>query len=105
MLAWSSERGAHDLRKTVDVDGPEPQTRLDSLAHRLAPRLGSEQADLERALAQVHALTFGQLGNREGVGRCRAQHARAKVRDQRNLALGGSARHRHDGSAESLRTV
>ena len=75
------------------------------MAHRLAPRLGAEQADLEAAAAQVHALRLGDFGDRQRVGRRRAKHAGTKVHDQRDLAFGRPARHRHDHGTKSFGPV
>ncbi len=82
-----------------------PRRASISLAHRLAPGLGAEQADLERAGAQVHALRLGHLGNRQRVGRRRTQHTGAEVHDQRDLALGRAAGHRHHRCAQALGAV
>ena len=82
-----------------------PEPRLDLAPHRLAPGLGAEQADLERALAQVDALLLRDLGDRERIRWRRAQHARAEIHDQRDLPLGRAARHRHDDRAQPLGAV
>ncbi len=104
-LAFAGDSGPHDFRQSVDVDRLEAQSRLDLAPHRVAPRLGAEHADVERAFGQVDTLFFRKLGNRQRVRRCRAENACAEIQDQCNLPLRRPARHRHDGGTEPLGAV
>ena len=82
-----------------------PNLVLDLAADGLAPRLGAEAAVAQRELAQIDAHALGDLGDVERVGGRGAEDVRAEIADQRDLPLGGAARHRHRGAAEPLGAV
>ena len=82
-----------------------PSLRLDVAAHGVGPRLGAEDAGVQRQLADVDAHAVGDLGDVERVGRRGAQDVGAEVLQQRDLPLGAAAGQRHHGAAEPLGAV
>ena len=46
--AFAGNAGAHHLGQSIDVDGVKIERFLDFLAHRVGPRLGTENADAQR---------------------------------------------------------
>src|SRR5690349_10367671 len=54
--ALARDTGSHDLGEAVDVDRIDAGLRLDVLSHRLGPRLGAEDADLEARRRRIDAL-------------------------------------------------
>ncbi len=101
-FALAGHARAHDLGQAVDVVGAQAEARLDLVAHRRAPGLGAEHADAQPAAPQVDAHLLGHFGDRQRIGRRRAQHARTEVHHQRHLALGAAAGDRHHRAAQAL---
>src|SRR5262245_7825426 len=104
-LAFHRYARPHDLGQAVDVDGAYSEAVLQLLPHGLAPGLGAEHADLERAGAQIHPLALGDLGDVERVRGRRAEDARAEVLQQRHLAFRHPAGYGDHGGAEALAAV
>jgi hypothetical protein len=83
--------GANHFGQAVDIDGVHVESVLDFLAHGVGPRLGTEDADLQRAFARVEPLfaeliQYGQHvagGDHDDLG--------LEVGDQLHLALGHAA--------------
>ena len=105
LAAFAGDARPDDLRQAVDVDRLDAEPRLDVAAHGVGPRLGAEDADVQRQFAEVDAHAFGDFGDVERVGRRRAQDVRAEILQQRHLPLGAAARQRHHGAAEPLGAV
>src|SRR5262249_14887118 len=96
---------AHHFGQAVDVDRVDAGTRLDLLAHRAGPRLGAEDADLQRALGLVDPLAQHLLDDVEHVARGHHDDVGLEVADQLDLLLGLAARHRDHRAAELFGTV
>ena len=79
--------------------------RLDRRAHRRRPRLGAEDADLERRRARIDALPLHLLGDRQHVRRRHHDDVGLEVHDELDLPLGLPARHRDHRGAELLGAV
>src|SRR5262249_29482683 len=87
--------------EAVDVEGRQPECRLDRLAQPLRPRLGAEDAG-----AEAEARGFGDVvGDRERVARCATEDLRAEVLEQLCLPRRVPARRRDDRAAEALGAV
>ena len=78
---------------------------LDVVAHRLGPRLGAEDADLDAHRARVDALALELLDDHLHVARRDHDDVGLKVADQLHLLLGLSARHRDHRAAQPLSAV
>ncbi len=64
-LALGRHARADDLRQPVEVARAQPEPALELRAHRLRPRLGAEQPELERQLARARSPSASQrLGDR-----------------------------------------
>ena len=94
-----------DFRQAVDVDGVESHRRFDLRAHRLGPRLRAENADAQRARRRVETLPHELFGDREQIRRRDHDDVGLEIADQLHLLRRLSARHRHDGAAETLGAV
>ena len=103
--AFLRDAGSDHLRKAVDVDCVDVELLLDRAAHRRRPRLGAENADLERAGLGIDTLPLHLLGDGEHVRRRHHDDIRLEIDDQLHLPLGHAARHRDDGEDQSLRAV
>jgi hypothetical protein len=104
-VAFAGDARTENLGQAVDVDRAQAEAILQILAHRVAPRLGAEQADAQRRSAQVDAHAGRHLGDVDRVGGRRAQDVGAEVLEQRDLPFGRAARHRHHGAPEPLGAV
>ena len=84
---------ADDFGQPVDVDRIERRLGFDRLAHRRGPRLGTEDADPQRACLWINALLLHFFDDRQHVRRCHHDDLRLEVDDQLHLALGHAAGH------------
>ena len=82
LQAFAGDARPEDLREPVDVDRGDAEPRLELRAHRLAPRLGAEHADAQRAAFEIDAVALGDLGDVEGVGGRRAEHRGGEILQQ-----------------------
>ena len=96
---------AHHLGQPVDVDRMHVEGIFDLAAHRIGPRLGAEDADLERALGRIDALRAELVEDRQHVARRHGDQVGREIDDQLDLALGHAARHRDRDAAELLGAV
>ena len=103
--AFAGDARPDDLRQAVDVDRLDAEPRLDVAAHGVGPRLGAEDAGVQRQFTDVDAHAFGDFGDVERVRRRGAEDMGAKVLQQRDLPLGAAAGQRHHGAAEPLGAV
>ena len=99
------DAGTHYLGQAVDVDRMHIEGVLDLAAHRVGPRLGTEDADLERTRRRIDALRAELVENRQHVARRHGDQIRREIDDQLDLALGHAARHRDRDAAELLGAV
>ena len=104
-MALAGDAGAHDFGQAVDVDRLDAEPLLEIAAHRIAPRLRSEQAGPQGQAAEIDAHAGGDLRDIQRVGRCGAQHVGFEVLQQNDLPLGHAAGNRHHGAAEPLGAV
>ena len=95
----------HHLRQAVDVDGVHGEGVLDLAAHGVRPRLGAEDADLQRRRARVDAAGAELVEDRQHVARRHHDDVRREVLQKLHLPLGHAAGHRDDRAAEPLRPV
>jgi hypothetical protein len=91
---------AHDLGQPVDVDRVHPGATLDLLAHRLRPRLGTEDPDTQGGVAWVYPAPLHLVDEAEEVRRRDHDDRGPEVADELDLTLGHPAAHRHDRRAE-----
>src|SRR5438132_4162258 len=103
--AFLRDAGSNHFRESVDVDRVDVELLLDRAAHRRRPRLGAENADLERAGLGIDTLPLHLLGDGEHVRRRHHDDIRLEIDDQLHLPLGHAARHRDDRAAQLLRAV
>src|SRR5574343_1265516 len=95
----------HHFGQAVDVDGVEAQLALDLAAHALAPRLGAEDADLQRNLVRLDAQALELLGDDQRVGRRDHDDFRLEVHDLLDLLFGLAAGHRHGAGPQAFDAV
>jgi hypothetical protein len=76
---------------------------LDAVAHRLAPRLGPEDADAQLREVDLHLLR--RLGQMQEVARRAADRRDSEILDDHQLALGIAAADRDHRRAQGLGTV
>ena len=91
LYALIAHTWAHDFGQTVDVDRVHVECALDLLAHGKGPRLGAEDAHLERRLAWIKALLAELIKDGEHVARGHHNDVRLEVADQLHLSLGHAA--------------
>src|SRR5574343_1586704 len=103
--AFAGDARPHHFGQAVDVDGVEAQLALDLAAHALAPRLGTEDADLQRNLFRLDAQALELLGDDQRVGRGDHDDFRLEVHDLLDLLFGLAAGHRHGAATGALDTV
>ena len=89
--AFAGHARAHHFAQAVDVHRVQPGAHLDVVAHRLGPRLGAEDADLQRAGARVQALAHHLLDDHLHVARRDHDDVGPEVGDQLHLLLGLAA--------------
>ena len=82
-----------------------PALRLDLVPHRLGPRLGAEDADLQAGRARIDPLARELLDQHLHVRGRDHDDLRLQVGDQLDLLLGLPARHRDHGAAGALGAV
>ena len=95
----------HHLGQAVDIDRVHVEIVLDFGAHGVSPRLGAENANLERARARIDLLGAEFVEDRQHVARRHGDDIRREVHDQLDLALGHPARDRNGDAAEFLGAV
>src|SRR3954470_488560 len=78
---------------------------LDLGAHRIGPRLGTEDADLERTRSRVETLIAKLIEDRQHVARRHRNDVGLEIDDQLDLALGHAAGDRDRGATELLGAV
>src|SRR5690606_59619 len=100
--ALHRDAGAHDFRKTVNVDGVEAGARFDVLAHAPRPGFGTEDADPQRRGLGIHALTLHFLHDVAGVRRRHHDHPRPEIADQLYLLPGLPPRHGNHRAAQTF---
>ncbi len=93
------------LGQAVDVDRVQAGPLLNLGAQVLGPRLGAEDADLQRAVARVQALPLELVEQSEHVGRRHQDRVRLEVGDELHLTLGHAARDGDDRAPEPLGAV
>ena len=103
--AFVGDARAHHFREAVNVDGIHVEGIFDFGTHGVRPRLGAENADLERRLLGVETDTMIFVEDRQHVGRRDHDDLGAEVLDELHLPLGHAARYRHDRAAEALAAV
>ena len=103
--ALVGDAGADDFGQAVDIDGMHVERLLDLAAHGVGPRLGAEDADLERASPRVDILRVEFVEDRQHVARRHHDDVGLEIGDEVNLPLGHAAGHRDDGAAEPLGAV
>ena len=97
--------GPDHLGQAVDVDRMHVEGLLDLGAHRVGPRLGAEDADLQRRFRRIDALRAEFVEDRQHVARRHGDHLGLEIDDQLHLALGHAARHRNRRAAELFGAV
>src|SRR5574343_1369809 len=103
--AFAGDARAHHFGQAVDVDGIDTELLLDLVAHALAPRLGTEDANLERDFVGLDAQALELLGNHQRVGRRDHDDFRLEIHDLLDLLLGLATGHRHGTGAETLDAI
>src|SRR5574343_15188 len=95
----------HHFSQAVDVDGVDAELALDFATHALAPRLGTEDADLERNLFRLDVQALEFLGDDQRVGRRDHDDFRLEVHDLLDLLFGLAAGHRHGAGPQAFDAV
>ena len=98
-------RAAH-LGQAVEVHRAEPRQRaLDLAAQPVGPRLAAEQPELELQGAGIDPRVLHGLPDDDRVRGRRDENLRAEVVEEHRLPRRHTARDRHDGRADPLRTL
>jgi hypothetical protein len=98
--AWADHFG-----EAIDVGRVHVEGVLDLAAHRIGPGLGTEDADLERALARIEPLALELVEDRQHVARRHRDDVGPEIVDELHLPFGHAAGDRHHGAAELLGAV
>ena len=96
---------ADHLGEAVEIERLDAEAPLDLLAHRLAPGLGPEDPDAERAVSGVDPLALELVGDGQHVGGRAHDDVGLQVADQLHLSRGLPHRHGDHRAAETLGPV
>ena len=103
--AFAGDARADHFREAVDVDRVHVEALLDLGPHRVGPRLGAEDADLQAAVARIEALPAELVEDGEHVGGRHHHDLGLEVVDELHLPLRHAAGDGNDRAAEPLRAV
>jgi hypothetical protein len=103
--AFEGDAGAEHLGEPVVVHGRDAQARLQLLAQRLAPRLGTEEAHAQREAAGRDAALGEGTGEGQRVARRAGEGRGLEIAHDHQLALQRPGGGRHHRGADALGTV
>ena len=95
----------HYFGQAIDVDGVDAGARFDFRTHGVRPRLGAEDAHLQRRFSRIETLAREFLDDVEHVRRRDHDDRWLEILDQLHLLFRLAARHRDDGAAQAFGTV
>ncbi len=103
--ALGGDPGADHLAEPVEVHRRATPQGLQLRAHRLGPRLGSEEAVGEPDVARVHPLLEHALPDVQREGGRAGEPVGAKILEEQDLAQGVAGGHRHHREPHVLGAV
>ena len=96
---------ANDFGQSININGIHAECVLNFLTHCIGPGFSAKNTHLQRRLTRIETNLAKLVENRQQIGGRDHDDTRFEILDQRHLALGHAARHRHHGRTQPFGPV